>query len=128
MLEKITASQWLGAGALTVLGGLGGKLIDALVKLVGDKKADTADQTRALAEWDRAVSEGGAELLNQFRAEFKFLRAELVRANGEIATLGGRVAAIAEQHRDCEARLKASETEIARLMAGPVASYPGGQT
>lgn len=123
MLEKVTAAEWLGGGVLTVAGAVVGKLIDGLFRLAGDRKKEAAAETSALAEWDRAVAEGGAELLNQFRREFKYLREEQGKSNAEIAALRNDLERAKGDHSRCEAKLEQLRGEITRMMAGDVAIY-----
>jgi hypothetical protein len=126
-IEQVTA-----LAAALGLGGIVTKAFGWWTHRQNAQRREPASMTRAAAELMDSLSDGGKELLDEFRTEFKYLRRRVV----ELQALAdeGRAEAIAARklaedaqadHSKCQAELLELRDRIDVLMAGPVATYAG---
>ena len=113
-IEQITAL----AAAL----GLGGVLkagLDWWSKRHDAHRREPAAMTRASAELMDSLSDGGKELLDEFRREFRYLRSRVAELQNEVDEAKRVAAAAKGDHARCQAEVEALKAQIERLVNAP---------
>lgn len=118
-----TFEQAVGWCIALVGGGAGVKVLDIVSRRAAAARREPASMTRASADLMEALSDGGRELLDEFRKEFKFLRLRVAELQEEVDKAKALARSAQADHSACQAELAELRGQIDALMAGPVAGY-----
>jgi chromosome segregation ATPase len=78
-------------------------------------RREPAAMTRASAELMDSLSDGGKELLDEFRREFRYLRGRVAELQAEVDEAKRVAEAAKGDHARCQAEVEALKAQIARL-------------